>query len=103
MLVVAGSFQVAPEHREEFLASREEAMRTSRREDGCLEYVFSADPLEAGRVVLYERWESKEALGAHLAGMRARREAGGNTAPPVPVLSSDVKQYEIAGVGEVGS
>ena len=96
MLIVAGSFEVDPAQREEFIRGREEAMRRSRGEEGCHTYVFSADPIEPGRVHLFERWESKDALAAHLAGMRAA--PGG-----VKVISSEILQYEIAEVGPVGS
>ncbi len=74
-------------------------MRTSRSEPGCITYVFSADPIEPGRVHLFERWESKEALAAHLAAMRAAPRP----ADAVPILEAEVKQYEIAAVGPVGS
>ena len=60
-----------PEVREAFVAERHEMMRTSRAEDGCLEYTIAPDPLDAGRAVLYERWESQAALDAHLAGLSA--------------------------------
>lgn len=103
MLIVAGSIEVDPAQREQFLKGREEAMRTSRSEPGCLDYVFSADPLEPGRVMLFERWESKEALAAHLEGMRARRGSapgGGGGAPQGPM---NVVQYEVSGSGPVGS
>jgi quinol monooxygenase YgiN len=105
VLIIAGSFEVAPERRDEFIASRVGTMTTSRSEPGCLEYVFAADPLVLGRVVLYERWESKEDLAAHLAGQKAAREAaaaeGGE--PAVPVLASEITQFEIATVGALGS
>lgn len=104
MLVVAGSFQVDPARRDEFIESRKEAMTTSRAEKGCHEYIFAPDPIDPGRAILFERWESKEDLAAHLAGMRARREAAGDSAPAqVPTISSDVQQYEISGTGSVGS
>lgn len=67
MVIVAGVFTVDPAQREAFLAGRLERMRTSRAERGCLEYTFSADPLDPGRVVLYERWASQADLDAHLA------------------------------------
>lgn len=99
MVIVAGQFDVEPAQREEFIKGREDAMRRSRAEDGCITYVFSADPLEPGRVYLFERWESKEALAAHIAAMRnAPRPAGG-----VKVLASEIQQYEIGAVGPVGS
>ena len=98
-MIVAGVFEVDPAQRDEFLRSQAPAMRRSRAEPGCLHYVFSADPVEAGRVYLFERWESKEALAAHLAAM----QAGGRPAPSVPVVSAEVLQYEIGAVGPVGS
>ena len=74
-------------------------MRRSRAEPGCIHYVFSADPIDAGRIYLFERWESKEALAAHLAAMQAT----GRPPAGVPVLSAEVLQYEIGAVGPVGS
>ena len=67
MVIVAGVFEVDPEQRDAFLAGRFDRMRTSRAEQGCLEYTFSADPLVPGRVLLYERWASQDDLDAHLA------------------------------------
>jgi quinol monooxygenase YgiN len=98
MLIVAGEFIVDAERREEFLREREASMVTSRGEDGCVDYVFSADPLIPGRVVLFERWESPEALHAHLAAMRAQ-PVDPAAAPGVPVLHREVLRYEIASVG----
>jgi quinol monooxygenase YgiN len=68
VIIVSGTFEVDPGQRDEFLAERHERMRSSRAEAGCLEYTFSADPLDPGRVLLFERWESQAALDAHLAG-----------------------------------
>ena len=99
MLIVAGYFEVEPDRREEFIAARTDAMRRSRQETGCITYVFSADPIEVGLVHLFERWESKEALAAHLEVMRA----SGRPNDSQVVISSEVKQYEIAEVGTVGS
>jgi quinol monooxygenase YgiN len=98
VIIVAGAFAVAPDQRDEFVAGRHEAMRASRAEAGCLDYVFSADPIDPGRVVLYERWESQDALDAHLAGMRAAPPAAGGVAP----LSASVTVYDIAGERSLG-
>ena len=99
MMIVAGVFEVDPARRDEFLRDQEPAMRRSRAEPGCIHYVFSADPIDAGRIYLFERWESKEALAAHLAAMQAT----GRPPAGVPVLSAEVLQYEIGAVGPVGS
>jgi quinol monooxygenase YgiN len=99
MLIVAGYFEVDPARRTEFLRSREAAMRRSRGEAGCITYVFSADPIDPSLVHLFERWESKEALAAHLEAGRSRTPAEN----PVPVVRSEVLQYEIERMGPLGS
>ncbi len=100
MLIIAGRFEVEPARRDEFLAGKDAAMRESRAEAGCIEYVLSADPVEPGRVYLYERWESKEHLAPHLARLRGPQPEDHDA---VPVLSVEIQQYEIAAVGPVGS
>ena len=70
MIIVGGTFEIDPERRDEFLLERHEAMRVSRAEPGCLQYVFSADPLDADRVLLFERWETQADLDAHLNRLR---------------------------------
>ena len=100
MLIIAGRFEVDPARRDEFLAGKDAGMRESRAEAGCIDYVLSADPVEPGRVYLYERWESKEHLAPHLARLRTPQPEDPDA---VPVLSADIQQYEIATVGPVGS
>jgi quinol monooxygenase YgiN len=94
MIIVGGTFEVDPHKREEFLVGRHEVMRTSRAEEGCLEYTFSADPLDPGRVLLFERWATQEALDAHLSALRAApRSSGGEVAPK----AASITLYEVSG------
>ena len=99
MLIIAGHFDVDPAQRDEFIRDREEGTKRSRAEDGCLAYAFSADPLEPGRVLLFERWESKDALAAHIAGLRNDQQP----ASAIKVIGREVLQYEISNVGEPGT
>ena len=94
MLIVGGFFEVEPAERDAFVASRLEGMRKSRTEQGCLEYTVAADPLEPSRVLLFERWESQEALDAHLA---AARKSPQPSAPPIAPRSVSIRVYDIAG------
>jgi quinol monooxygenase YgiN len=89
VIIVGGRFEVDPEQRDAFLAERLEVMRTSRGEDGFLEYTFAADPLETAGVILFERWESQAALDAHLAAL-----VRNTTIAP---RSSSIRIYEVAG------
>jgi quinol monooxygenase YgiN len=99
MLIVAGHFDVDPAEREEFIADRVEIIRASRAEPGCITYAFSADPIEPGRVLLFERWESKPALATHLEGLRSAPP----TAHDIQILGAKIQQYEISVEGAVGS
>jgi quinol monooxygenase YgiN len=89
MLIVTGTFELDPSHRDEFLRGMEAAMRRSRAEDGCHEYTFAADPLEPWRVILSERWRDRAALDAHLAAL----ESSSST---ISVRSSEITIHEIA-------
>ena len=94
VVIVGGTFAVDPELRDAFISERHERMRTSRGEDGCLEYTFAADPLEPGRVILFERWESQAALDAHLAGP--------SPSTTVKPLSASITLYDVAGERSLG-
>ena len=99
MVIVGGIFEVEPDQRDRFVASRHESMRKSRAEPGCLEYVVSADPIEPGRVVLFERWADQASLDAHIAGIRqAPPSAGGGVAPK----SATITVYDVSGERSLG-
>src|SRR3954454_22035362 len=104
MVIVAGSFRIAPPDRDASMEGRRSAMEASRAEAGCLDYVFAADPLDPERVVLFERWADQAALDAHIAGMRERRASGepAPAGPRVEVRSSEILKYEISSFGPLG-
>jgi hypothetical protein len=99
MLIIAGTLDVDPARRDEFLAGRADALRASQAEPGCLDYIMSADPLEPGRVRLFERWEHKDALKVHL-GVLSQAKPDPDA---VAVLGAEILQYEISATGPIGS
>ena len=96
MIVVAGELRVAPEDRERYLDAVAEVTAQARRAPGCLDFVQAPDPLEPGRIVVLERWESDEDLH--------RFRSSGDADDPLQglpdVLSADVRKYRIAAVEE---
>lgn len=62
MIIVSGRLYVRPERRDAFLAASLEAIKQARRAAGCLDFVVAADPIEPGRVNIYEQWEAEAAL-----------------------------------------
>jgi quinol monooxygenase YgiN len=97
MLIVAGHFDVDPAERDAFLEGRVEAMKKTRTEGGCLEYVMSADPVDPTRVMLFERWADQAAFDAHMAGIAD----GPRPTGPAPKGFS-VMIYDIAGERSFG-
>jgi quinol monooxygenase YgiN len=99
MLILAGYFDMAPEDREVFLQDRQAAIALSLTEPGCIEYCFSADSSDPGRVRLFEMWESPEDLAVHLEVRAA------DTAPrtPVNVLARVTERYEVVVSGPLRS
>jgi quinol monooxygenase YgiN len=94
VVIVGGAFEVDPSQRDAFVAERAEVMRRSRAEQGCIEYVIAADPLEPGRAVLFERWASQADLDAHLAAMSS---APASDAPSVAPTAVSIVVYDVSG------
>lgn len=97
MVIVGGMFEVDPSQRDEFIANHHDMIRTSRAEAGCLEYTYSADPIDPGRVVLFEIWESQDALDAHLRALRAAPPPPEAAEPEVEATSYSIVIYDVAG------
>jgi quinol monooxygenase YgiN len=99
VVIVGGWFEVDPSERDAFVAQRVEAMVRSRAEHGCIEYVIAADPVDPGRAVLFERWESQADLDAHGAAMRA---APKSDAPQVAPKAVSILVYDVTGERPLG-
>lgn len=76
MVHVIVTMRIKEGRMQEFLAACKELRPLVLKEKGCLAYDYTRDtesprgplaPLEANRITLLERWESLEALKAHLA------------------------------------
>ncbi len=99
MLIVAGSITTEAGGREAFLAGVTSMVAATHTEPGCREYVFSPDPDDANRVLLFELWDDQEALDLHFASahMAEFQRASAN----LPVTGMEIKKYTISDVGPV--
>lgn len=75
MIYVVATIELAEGNREEFLALQRSLLPLVRAEAGCVEYVPSVDvalsdppktPPRANVVMMHEKWETLDALRAHL-------------------------------------
>jgi quinol monooxygenase YgiN len=97
MLVIAGRIRLDPAKRAAAIAAGSEMMRETRREAGCISYVFSADLEDEAVFHVFEEWESAAALAAHFQAphmARFRKAAAG-----LGVGETRFQRYEVASVG----
>lgn len=80
MIIVEGTIRVA--NIELARGAMRDMIKASRAEAGCIAYAYAVDILDPNLVHVSERWESRDALEAHLktdhiAAWRAQWEAIG--------------------------
>ena len=66
MILVTGHIDFDPARRDDLLAALEPLIKGSLADPGCLQYTFSADFENPGRVHVVEQWESDELMQAHM-------------------------------------
>jgi quinol monooxygenase YgiN len=87
-VVVAGYLVVDPEARADYLAGCVDVVRQARAAAGCLDFTISGDLLDAGRINVYERWESQSAVEAFRGGGPSGDQAA-------VVTSASVAEYDV--------
>ncbi len=93
MVIVAGHLLVATEERPRYVAECAQVVRLARAATGCLDFHITADPLEPGRVNVYERWESRSAVERF-------RQQGPSSEQHAQIHSAHVEEYDVT-VGRV--
>ncbi len=89
MVIVGGFIVVDPLRRDNYLAGCAEVMQQARRAPGCLDFAITPDPLDAGRVDIFERWESQAAVNAFRGkGPRAEQQDA--------IVSGAVYEYDVS-------
>jgi len=68
MIIIAGTVDFHPHESQAALEAGREIAAATRTLEGCLDYVWSADPVVPGRVYVFERWADEDALRAHFEG-----------------------------------
>lgn len=89
MIIVSGHLTVAPEQRDAYLADCVDVVRQARATAGCREFAICADPLDPGRIVVVERWDSRGAVAAF-------RGDGPGEQQQIAVLDASVDEHEVA-------
>jgi quinol monooxygenase YgiN len=88
MIIVAGHLRIATAGRDRFLARSREAIQLARTTPGCHDFVVAADPLDAERVNVYERWTNR-------AVMHGFRGDGPSDELKSLIVSAHVDEFEV--------
>lgn len=89
MVIVAGYLLVAAEQRAAYLADARPVVEAARATEGCLDFSLSADLVDPARIVIFERWESRQAVEA----FRGDGPSGDQAAA---ILGGAVSEYDVA-------
>lgn len=92
MLIIAGWYTVAPEHRDKVVESHADLVARARKAPGNVDLAISADAVDPGRVNMFELWESEDALNSW-------RAVANPPAPITDMLGGDVQKHEISKSG----
>jgi quinol monooxygenase YgiN len=91
MLIIAGNLYVDPHERDKWVEAHDEVVKRARSQAGCIDLSFSPDPVEPGRVNMFEQWDSEE----HLEAWRAIADP-----PPKPeFIRANVQKHQISSSG----
>jgi quinol monooxygenase YgiN len=91
MVIVAGQIFVDPARRERYLAGCAGVVEQARRAPGCLDFAITADLIEPGRINVFERWETQEAVTAF-------RGDGPDEEQSAAIRTASVAEYDVADV-----
>jgi quinol monooxygenase YgiN len=94
MIVIAGTLTLDPADRASLLEAMGPRVASTRADEpGCLAYSFSADPLQADTVLIFEHWLDADSLEAHFVHPNfdaARKVIGG-----FRVAGSSIRKYRV--------
>jgi quinol monooxygenase YgiN len=91
MVIVAGQLFVDPAERDRYLAGCAEVVEQARRAPGCLDFAITADLIDPGRINIFERWQTQEAV-------KSFRGSGPGDEQSAAILAASVAEYDVADI-----
>lgn len=88
MIIVSGWLRTAEADRATYLGACVDVIVAARQADGCFDFYLAADPIEADRINVYERWATVEAVENF-------RGSGSDDQLGSMIVAGEVQQHEI--------
>jgi len=99
MLIICGTVTIDPAKRPALETAFDKMRAATLKEPGCLAYQIYLDRTDPGTVLLFEKWESDAALGAHFT--TPHMAEFGKALGAAGVRGSDVKKYAVSNESKV--
>lgn len=93
MLLIVGTVRLPPENLEKARPVMARMIAASRAEDGCEEYAYAEDVLDAGLIHVKEVWRDQAALDQHFASEHIA--AWRASWPELGLGDRDLRGYEV--------
>lgn len=92
MIIIQGTARFEPAHMDALRPAAAAMTAATRAEAGCIAYHFAEDLTDPGLVHIIERWESQDALAAHMVAPHGK--VFNQALAATPPTSFHVTQYE---------
>ena len=92
-IIISGTVDLDPAQMDAALAAAKPLIEGALTQEGCMDYDWCPDPLTEGRLRVFERWESEEALENHFQNHWYLDMRG--TLAQFGIRGSDVLKYRI--------
>jgi quinol monooxygenase YgiN len=92
-IIISGTINLPPENVQRAIETARPLIEGALTEEGCLDYDWCPNPLVPGRIRVFERWESTEALAAHFKTdwyLKMRDHIGG-----FGLISAETAKYRV--------
>jgi len=97
MIIIAGTISFDPAKRDALETGFAAMQAETLKEAGCHGYEIYNSRTDAGTVLIFEKWESEEALGAHMTS--PHMAAFGGVMGSIGITGVDIKKYSGATEG----
>lgn len=94
MLLVIGSFRIAPDHLEQARPTMQAMIDASRAEAGCLFYHYAMDLADPGLVHVQEGWRDDAALADHFQSPHLQQWRA--SWPELGISDRQLLRYDVA-------
>jgi quinol monooxygenase YgiN len=97
MIIIAGTITFDPAKRDALAEGFDKMQSISLTEPGCLAYDYWLSRRDEGTVLMFEKWESEEALAEHMKS--AHMTEFGGVMGTIGIKGVDIKKYSGATEG----